>query len=317
MRFDFGTVCERDMDMMFLNAFGTDKGFLNLFTDKTDLPKTDFEVMDVCLSKSDKDGESDITVIIESKGRKYGLLIEDKIDAIAMPKQPERYIKRGEKGIKNKDYDDFYSFIVCPEKYYKNNDEAKKYPYAVMYEEIKEYFKDKTEPQYAVYYQQISQAINKAKKPSKVEINEKANRFYRKYKDYQEEKYPELDLTTKRNANGYWAHYNTRFGSVYLLHKIGEGRVDLTFNKAKEHLDKLEVVADWLRKNEIVNVAATVTGMAGSLRVIVPKLNMEIPFEENDEYDIEVCFKTISDLIEAMNVFAVAESVSDLLKVKE
>ena len=51
--------------------------------------------------------------------------------------------------------------------------------------------------------------------------------------------------------------------------------------------------------------------------VIVPKLNMEIPFEENDEYDIEVCFKTISDLIEAMNVFAVAESVSDLLKVKE
>ena len=56
--------------------------------------------------------------------------------------------------------------------------------------------------------------------------------------------------------------------------------------------------------------------MAGSLRVIVPKLNMEIPFEENDEYDIEVCFKTISDLIEAMNVFGVAGSVSDLLKVK-
>lgn len=82
-------------------------------------------------------------------------------------------------------------------------------------------------------------------------------------------------------------------------------------------VDDGSVVADWLRKNEIVNVAATVTGMAGFLRVIVPKLNMEIPFEENDEYDIEVCFKTIFDLIEAMNVFAVAESVSDLLKVKE
>ena len=78
--------------------------------------------MDVYLSKSDKDGESDITVIIKSEGKKYGLLIEDKIDAIAMPEQPERYIKRGEKGIKNKDYDAFYSFIVCPEKYYKNND---------------------------------------------------------------------------------------------------------------------------------------------------------------------------------------------------
>lgn len=312
MKFDFGTVCERDMDMMFLNAISMDKGFLKLFLDKTDFPKTDFDVMEVYLSKSDKDGESDITVIIESEGTKYGLLIEDKIDAIAMPEQPERYIKRGEKGIKNKDYDEFYNFIVCPEKYYKNNDEAKKYPHTVMYEEIREYFKDKTEPQYSIYYQQISQAIDKAKKPSKVEINEKANRFYRKYKDYQEENYPELNLVTSRESNGYWAEYRTRFGTVYLYHKIEEGRVDLTFNRAAKHLDKLQVVADWLRKNEIANVAATVTGMAGSLRVIVPKLNMEIPFEENDEYDIEVCFKTISDLIEAMNVFAVAESVSDL-----
>lgn len=312
MYFDFGTVSERDMDMMFLNAIGVDKNFLKLFIDKTDFPKTDFDVVDVFLSKSDKDGESDITVIIQAEGIKYGLLIEDKIDAIAMPEQPERYIKRGKKGIKNKDYEAFYSFIVCPEKYYNNNDEAKKYPYAVMYEEIKEYFEDKTDLLYSIYCQQISQAIEKAKKPPKVEIDKNANSFFRKYKDYQEEYYPELDLTTSRKANGYWAHYRTRFGTVYLYHKISEGKVDLTFNKAGKHLDKLEVIAEWLRKYKIANVGASVTGMAGALRVTVPKLNMQIPFEENDEYDIEVCFKSISDLIEAVNVFGIASSISDL-----
>lgn len=312
MNFDFGTVSERDMDMMFLNAIGADKNFLKLFIDKTDFPKTDFDVIDVFLSKSDKDGESDITVIIQAEGIKYGLLIEDKIDAIAMPEQPERYIKRGKKGVKNNDYETFYSFIVCPEKYYNNNDEAKKYPYAVMYEEIKEYFEDKTESLYSIYCQQISQAIEKAKKPPKVEIDKNANSFFRKYKDYQEEHYPKLDLATSRKSNGYWADYRTRFGTVYLYHKIGEGKVDLTFNRAEKHLDKLEIVADWLRKHNINNVSATVTGKSGALRITVPKLNMQIPFEENDEYDIEVCFKSISDLIEAVNVFGVASSISDL-----
>lgn len=312
MKYDFGTVSERDMDMLFLNAFSMDRDFLRLFTDKTDLPDGDYNIVEISLSKSDKDGESDITVVIESAGVKTGLLIEDKIDAIDMPGQPERYVKRGEKGIKDKDYEAFYSFIVCPEKYYMNNDAARRYPYAVMYEEIRELLKDKSGPQYEVYYHQISQAIEKAKKPPKVEIDENANRFFRKYKDYQEDRYPQLDLRTKRESNGYWAHYATRLGTVYLYHKISDGRVDLTFNKAAKFVDKLEVVADWLRKHDIVNAGASVTGMAGALRVTVPKLNMQIPFDENDEYDIEVCFKTISELIEAVNVFGVAAGLSDL-----
>lgn len=311
---DFGTVSERDMDLLFLNAFGKDKAFLKLFIDKTNLPVGDYTVTEIYLSKVDKDGESDITVIIESSGIRYGLLIEDKIDAIAMPEQPERYKIRGEKGIKNNEYEKYYSFIVCPEKYYTNNDEAKKYPYVVKYEEIKECFSHSADPLQQIYYQQISQAIDKAKRPPRVEINENANRFFRKYKDYQEEHYPDLNLTTKRNANGYWAHYTTRFGLVFLYHKISDGNVDLTFNRAGEHLDKLEIVANWFRNHGLPNVSVAKTGMAGALRVKVPKLNMQIPFEENDDYDIEVCFKTINDLIEAANIFGVANSISDLIK---
>ena len=54
--------------------------------------------------------------------------------------------------------------------------------------------------------------------------------------------------------------------------------------------------------------------MSGTIRVIVPKLDMNIPFEENDLYDIEMCFKTINDLVEAVNVFGIAGSLSNLLK---
>ena len=72
----------------------------------------------VDLSKSDNDGESDITVILQNQNTKIGLLIEDKINAIAMPEQCNRYSICGKKGIKNGDYKAFYVFIVAPEKYY-------------------------------------------------------------------------------------------------------------------------------------------------------------------------------------------------------
>ncbi len=314
MKYDFGTVSERDMDMLFLNAFGIDKDFLDLFLEKINISASNYTVSEVYLSKADKDGESDITVILASKEGRICLLIEDKIDAIAMPAQPERYIKRGNKGVKNGDYKEFYSFIVCPKKYYDNNDSAKKYPYVVLYEEIRDCFSDKDDPTHTLYLQEICQAIEKAKRPPKVEVDENANSFFRKYKDYQEQHYPELNLTTTRDANGYWAHYTTRFGTVYLYHKIGDGKVDLTFNRAANHLDKLEMVAKWLKEHDIANVTAVKTGMAGALRVNVPQLNMQIPFEENDDYDIEVCFKTINDLIEAANTFGVASSISNLLK---
>lgn len=314
MKYDFGTVLERDMDMMFLNAFGTDDSFLKLFTNKTKLPKANYKVKEVYLSKSDKDGESDITVIIEAKGVKYGILIEDKIDAIDMPGQPERYEKRGNTGIKKGEYSKFCVFIVCPEKYYQNNEAAQRYPYKVSYEEIRDYLKDKSDPLSLIHYQEISQAINKAKRPPKVELNENANRFTRAYKDYQKENYPNLDLTTSKDANGYWAHYRTRFGLVYLYHKITDGKVDLTFNRAAGHLDKLEIIAKWLREHGIDKVSVAKTGMSGVLRISVPKLNMDIPFEDNNDGDIEKCFKAISELIEAANVFAVANSISSFQK---
>lgn len=309
----YNGLSEHDMDMLFLQLFTIDKGFARLFLNATPFSKEVFSIDSIELSKSDpKLGESDITVLLTTGKKKVAFLIENKIDAIAMPEQASRYIKRGDKGVKKGEYEKYFSFIVCPQKYYDNNEEAHKYPNKVTYETIREYLRANDSPIYRTYCQQLDQAIEKAKRPPKVEVDENANRFFRKYKDYQEENYPELNLTTKRDANGYWAHYTTRFGSVYLYHKIEAGFIDLTFNKASDHIDELTIVAEWLRKHGFDSVSAVKTGMAGALRVIVPKLNNQIPFDENDKDEIETCFRTISKLIEAVNVFGVATGISDL-----
>lgn len=309
----YSGVSEHDMDMMFLQLFSIDEGFIRLFLDTAHYNAEKICVESVELSKTDaRLGESDITVLLSVDSKKVALLIEDKIDAIDMPEQPERYIKRGKKAVNNRECEDFLCFIVCPQKYYDNNEAARKYPNVLTYEIIREYLSGKDSQLYFTYSQQINKAIDKAKRPPQVVLNEQANAFFRKYKDYQEAVFPSLDLRTNRNSNGYWAQYATRLGNVYLHHKIQEGKVDLTFSNASTRMSDVELIADWLRKHNINEARAVVAGKAGVIHVDVPKLNMTISFEDNDSYDISKCFEVITELIETAKIFSLAGELSQL-----
>ncbi len=312
INFNYSFISERDMDMMFLQLFSSDVGFVDLFLREAKMSSKAFSVLSVELSKTDSNlGESDITVILNVDGKHIALLIEDKIDAIAMPEQPERYKKRGQKAIKHGDYEAFEYYIVCPQKYYDNNESARKYPHMISYETIRDYLALSSSTLNQAYYQQISQAIVKAKKPPEVVLNEQANAFFRKYKDYQEMFYPMLDLRTKRNANGYWAHYATSLENVYLDHKLREGRIDLTFNKAAERISDLKQIAEWLRRHDMSTVRAKIISKSGSLQITVPKLDISMPFEEVDLEDIHMCFEAIVELISFADIVALASGIGD------
>ena len=126
MELIFEKVLERDIDLLMINKFVTDKNILELFLKK--INKQGYKVFNIQHSLMDqKDGESDITVIVEKDNHKIGLLIEDKIDAIAMPNQRNRYNARGRKGIDNNQYDDFFVFMIAPNDYLKSNSEAQLY----------------------------------------------------------------------------------------------------------------------------------------------------------------------------------------------
>lgn len=300
-------IYEHDIDLFIAQLFHMDRDFKNLFIAE------DANVISVELSKTDsKLGESDITVILENSSHKIGLLIEDKIDAIAMPKQPERYIERGKLGVNNGDYDEFLTIIVCPEKYYNGNVAAKKYGKAVLYETIVEYLKNNNSGQYDFFIQAFEQALYKAKNPSNVTINDTANAFFREYRSYLKENYAGLDLRTKEDSNGYWPRYATRLNRAYIYHKVFEGRVDLTFPDAGKKNAEMEILANWLQVHGITNVRAEVTGKAGALTIYVPSLNTAIPFENNNENDIRNCFDAIKVLTDAANIFALANEVSNM-----
>lgn len=302
MKCDFDAVHERDMDIMFSECLVSDIGFLRIFLDKIGEFGNDTTVCSVALSETELDlGESDITLVVEDSRGKHGILIEDKVDAIDMDEQHGRYLKRGEVAVNRGDYLDFFVFIVCPDKYYETNDEAKKYEYHVSYEEALEYYRGKENALSDYRAQQIEQAIERSRRPTKTVLNEKANAFFVKYSDYQQQNYPDLDLRTKRSSNGYWAYYATLYGRVGINHKIGEGQIDLNFPCGTEKMETLISVNQWLRDRGI-NTEPVRTGKTISLRTRVRGMDMNDEFDSIDEEVIRESFDTIRELNEFARV---------------
>ena len=151
MEYTFDCVYERDMDMLFMRKLAQDKSFVRkFFLEQDDLKKKGydkaaFSVERVAHSVVTEKGESDLEATLSIGGRKVALLIEDKIDAAAMPEQAARYTERGQEAKDQRDHDEFYVFIVAPRAYLKSNAEAKKYQHSVAYEDIQASMEDEFE----------------------------------------------------------------------------------------------------------------------------------------------------------------------------
>lgn len=224
-------VSEHDMDLLFLEEFVVSQEFLNLFTAKVGL--LDTTVIEIEHSKTHPEyGESDMTVIVEANGTRYGLLIEDKIDAIAMPEQHERYVKRGKYGMSHGDYSKFFVFIVAPEKYLKENAEAQKYPNKISYEECVRYFETDTDRRKAFKLSQINQAINKQKTGYQVIENDAVTKFWRELQKFCEGNFPSLYLSydgSSKGSSSKWFYFKTPYEKVWIIYKSNAGEVVLEF----------------------------------------------------------------------------------------
>lgn len=300
------TVYEHDMDVMLMQAMLTDPEFLDIFINKTDWAGLDLKPVHAEISNSDADlGETDITVILSDGISKFAILIEDKIDAGAQPDQHGRYIKRGNKAVKEKKYSDYKVFIVCPQKYYDNDDEAKKYEHFVSYEECAEHFSKSNDSMSSVRYQEVMQAISKAKKPPQVNLNEKLNTFFRKYKAYQREHFPKLEMTTKETSSGYYINYKTKCSYHHncLQHTFASGTVELSFSGAGSKAQDLESICAWFNKNGHTEINTHITDKYVNLRINVPILDYKHGWENTPKEDIDKCFVAITKFAEMAKLF--------------
>ena len=325
--YKFGNIQERDMDLLFLESIVTDESFVRLLLEKIEKSKKPidrifklekenlsqkmFSVLSVELSATDPElGESDITAVIKIDGVRLALLLEDKIDAPAMPEQCNRYSMRAIKAMNAGEYDEFFVFIICPQKYYCLNKEAQNYPECVTYEEYSDILSKKTDVISQIHCQQLDQAIRKAKSVPGITINEAAVDFFRKYKSYILAHYKTLDLRNKDGSNAWWPHYGTLYKQAYIYHKVSDGLVDLTFPGSGYNLGALQKATEWLNANGMPQVRAVKTGKAAALRIEVPVLNQTEPFENAKESDLKKCFDAIQTLSDFAAMLATIQNIT-------
>ena len=189
MNIQFESVYERDMDLLFMRKMAGDKDFVrNLFLKGEQLTtkgydRADFSVEKVTHSVMTEDGESDVEAVLSIEGKKIALLIEDKIDALAMQEQAARYTIRGEKAVQRGEYDEFYVFIIAPENYLNSNSEAKKYTHRISYQEVQKYLKDDFDKAL------ISHALSN-ENSVRLPRNSSVTAFWDRLYDFVDEKYP-------------------------------------------------------------------------------------------------------------------------------
>lgn len=294
MQFRWNGVSERDMDLLFLEEFALNEDFLNLFLQKTGNAELfSYQIVSEEVSLTDAVlGESDLTIVLEKDGRNVALLIENKIHAIARPRQYERYVERGEKGVREEQYSAFYVFLIAPAEYMKNNSSAAKYPLKVTYEECRELFIASTTVRNQLKYQQLSAAIEQARRPYTKIVDAASTAFWGKYVCYLHTHYPDIELKSKvkeKSKNGDWPTYKTSLDlkPVYIHHKmkmrgVEYSYIDLTFNGLAAHREELKaLLKDMLGEQYAPQFGIHKAGNSAVLRLVAPKyLDWQIPFEE-------------------------------------
>lgn len=311
----FRDVIERDMDILILEEFTCSNDFSKIFLDKIGLDNA--QILLTWQSKTDTElGESDMTIVFGCCGKKIALLIEDKIDAIAMPEQPTRYILRGNKGIANNEYDAYYIFIVAPQQYLDNNDKANEYPYKVSYEEIRAYFEKSSNPRSSFKLAQINLAIEKQKNGYQVIKNEPVTDFWNKYVEYKNKNYPNLNLAVHSDikpTNGVWPHFRLNKVGLFIYHKSNVGNVDLTYNGQANKIDDIKrflvnIVGNYYEQG--FNVVKT--GKSCAIRICVPIIFFAKSFEEQIDKVVQA-FEAVKKLYD-LSIKLELAGIYDLLK---
>ena len=292
MEFNIGNVYERDIDLYIINKFLNDSKFKELFLEKINCQN--YQVCKCLHSFSDEHGESDITIILENDNRKIGLLIEDKINAKAMPEQYKRYILRAEKQKHEGLFDNYYIFIIAPKSYIDSNTEAKKYDNKISYEEILDYISGD------VYGESlIKKAIEIKKKGYEVIENKAVTLFWEKYYDMVENRFSELKLNRiegSRGSDANWPVFFTPIENIHIIHKSDRPYVDLTFRNVSQYKFQVyDIVKNVLKEN----MKLKRTGKSLAIRIDVPEIDFKKDFEEQEENVIK-CLEEVKKMQEFM-----------------
>lgn len=222
-------------------------------------------------------GESDIVGLFEdAHGTKTALLIENKIDAVAQPKQAERYRLRGLAGIQDNLWHGFRTCIVAPQAYLDTVADAERYDVRLSYESIRDWFQnfDRNDDRSAYRSQMVQEAIEQNRRGYSPNPHSGVTQFWMDYWELANAEFSALHMRkpSKIPANSDWPTFRpTKLGKGRrILHKLAMGVVDLEIDGAGDAVERILAENRNLLGDELKVMR---TGKSASIRLEVPNVD--------------------------------------------
>lgn len=275
-------VFERDIDLLLLEEFVASPDFLRWFLGELGLEGS-AQLRAAARSVPTSTGETDLELTVVQKERVTKLLIENKVDAILQPRQPERYAERAVAYLECRECDKVLTVLIAPEVYVRS---ALAFDRRITYESVLQWFESRPDGTERLRFKRLvlEEAIERGSVGWTLVPNETTTNFWREYWELVTSDAPELGMPqpdTKPATSGF-----LRFRAVALprgielIHKVPYGNVDLQFagiaSRADEFvrrfIDKLEPGMQIQRANKSLVV-----------RISVPKIELKSPFQSSEE----------------------------------
>lgn len=263
MEFRFSYIIERDCDFAIINSFIKNEKVRNIFCARVNLKDCQIVKVYHSLTEVEPDGgigESDIIFILQKENKKFGIYIEDKINANPQPSQRDRYYQRGNKR-KGIDFDDFEVFLCAP-KQYLESPLAKDYKLKISYESIIECLEDGLD----------KEILKKACENEKLIVkDDNVTKFWQQLYVYVDSlKNPNVELLGRlsdKSARSLWPSFKSAIHKSFIIMKSDKGILDL---EIPGYGDKVELVQQELKNNGI-DLECYKTGQSASIRVVFKK----------------------------------------------
>ncbi len=232
---------ERDIDLLLAEELVVSADFASWFKSRTCFAANDASVVDVFVSRSDNKGESDLVVVFEEEdtGRRFALLVEDKINARFQPEQQQRYRLRAQREIARGDYETCQILLCAPQAYIAAHPETAGFDRVITYEEIAAFLTGADPSPRGRYRANFiaTAAMRNANTWTPVD-DEVTNRFWDAAYRLATSEFPVLELKPLRlTKDSTWIDIRprdlpTQPVRIYVRLKGDRGYVDLTFNRS-------------------------------------------------------------------------------------
>lgn len=275
---DIKHISENAMDLLVMEEFVCNEQFRIPFIQESDklsaFCQNKYEVEKAFHSLSNYDGESDIIFVLNADGVRFSVFIEDKINAITMEEQSNRYEKRAlsadMQNILGHEGDNYEIFLIAPQDYIKEHkdDPNANYKHCIPYETLQQCLDQKNDMRSLFKSHIIQSAISKEKENS-ITVNDNVTDFWKQLDVICSEYGLQIiNPYQDRGADSVWIRFKTNLKKVQLVYKARQGYIDLQFKDYSDRLEELRKKIGSKLEENMHLIAVSKTAKSAAIRIV-------------------------------------------------